>query len=151
MQDTTGESTIEAKNAYESILQSYGHRVRAYHADNGRYAENMFVQDVKDKGQRLSYCGVGSHHQNGIAERRIKSLGEDARTMLAHTQHLWPEVVTKRFWPFAYKASCRARNKFKLDDKGLSPEEKLSGIKVSKNLKNEHTLFCPVYALEKKL
>jgi hypothetical protein len=151
MKDTTGETTLEAKNAYERLLLSFGSKVLAYHADNGRFAEKLYVQDVKDKAQNITFCGVGSHHQNGIAERRIKSLGEDARTMLAHGQHLWPEVVTKTFWPFAYKAACRARNKFNLDDQGLSSEEKISGITVHQELKNEHPLFCPIYVLDKRL
>ena len=68
----------------------------AYHADNGRYAENIFVQDVKDKAQRLTYCGVGSHHQNGISERRIKSLSEESRTMLAHGQHHSGHLLSRR-------------------------------------------------------
>ncbi len=151
MPDSTAESTLEAKNAYEQLLRTHGHRVKAYHADNGRFAENVFVGDVRDKAQSMTYCGVGSHHQNGIAERRIKTLGEDARTMLAHGAHLWPEAVSKLLWPFAYKAACRSRNKFKLDAAGLSPEEKLAGIKAPRIIKNEHTLFCPVYVLAGKL
>ena len=115
------------------------------------FAEKLYVQDVKDKAQNITFCGVGLHHQNGIAERRIKSLGEDARTMRVHGQHLWPEVVTETFWPYAYKAACRARNKFNLDDQGLSPEEKISGITVHQELKNEHPLFCPIYVLDKRL
>jgi hypothetical protein len=78
MTDTTAESTLEAKNSYEHLLQTFGHKVLAYHADNGRFAEKVFVKDVKDKAQNITYCGVGSHHQNGIAERRIRTLGEDA-------------------------------------------------------------------------
>lgn len=151
MRNTTAETTLEAKNAYEHLLLTFGHRVLAYHADNGRFAETDFVQDVKDKAQNITYCGVGSHHQNGIAERRIRSLGEDARTMLAHGQHLWPKVITKALWPFAYKAACRARNKFKLDENGFSPEEKISGISVKQDIRHEHPLFCPVFALDKRL
>ena len=52
-------------------------------------------------------------------ERRIKSLCEDARTILSHGMHAWPQVVTKSLWPFALKASCRARNKFNLDEDNL--------------------------------
>ena len=142
---------MEAKNAYERVLSGFGHKVERYHADNGRFAEKVFVQDVKDKQQNITFCGVGSHHQNGIAERRIKTLGEDARTMLAHGAHLWPEVVNKRLWTFAYKAACRARNEFKLDENLLSPMEKITGIKNKQSVKNEHPLFCPVYTLHKKL
>ena len=151
MQDTTAQTTLEAKNAYELLLSTYGRKAIAYHADNGRFAERVFIQDTKDKGQQITYCGVGSHHQNGIVERRIRTLGEDARTMLAHGRHLWPEVVTPALWPFAYKAAARARNKFKLDENNLSPEMKLSGVKTSSDIKNEHPLFCPVFVLHKSL
>jgi hypothetical protein len=123
----------------------------AYHADNGRFAEKMFVKDVKDKAQKITYCDIGSHHQNGIAERRIRTLGEAARTMLAHGQHLWPEVVTKSLWPFAYKAASPSMNLFQLDTKGLSPSEKLAGVEINQELKNKHPLFCPVYVLNSKL
>ena len=151
MKDTTADSTLEAKNSYERLMQSYGHKVLGYHADNGRFAETAFRQDCKDKAQKLSFCGVGSHHQNGIAERRIRSISEDARTMLAHGHHLWPEVITKSLWPFALKAAVRARNKYHLDENGLSPEEKMSGVKVKQLLKNEHPLFCPVFVLDRRL
>jgi len=151
MRDTTAEATLEAKNAYEALLLSNGHKVLAYHADNGRYAEKAFRLDTKDKAQRMSYCGVGSHHQNGIAERRIKSLCEDARTMLAHGMHIWPQVITKSLWPFALKAACRARNKFNIDSEYLSPEMKLARVQTSPELRNEHPLFCPVFTLDKSL
>ena len=151
MKDTKAENTLEAKNAYEALMLSHGHKVLAYHADNGRYAEEAFKQDAKDKAQIMSYCGVGAHSQNGIAERRIKSLCEDARTMLSHGMHAWPQVVTKSLWPFALKASCRARNKFNLDDDNCSPEMKLAGVKTTPEIRNEHPLFCPVFTLHKGL
>ena len=151
MKDATAASTLEAKNAYESLIASFGHKVHAYHADNGRFAENDYVADVKDKNQRITFCGVGSHHQNGIAERQIRTLGEDARTALAHGEHMWPEAVNKSLWLFAYKAACRARNKFKLGNDGVSPEEKMSGFQIRQDIRNEHTLFCPVFTLDKKL
>jgi hypothetical protein len=69
MQGTTAESTLEAKNSYKHLLNTFGHKVLTYYADNGRFAETNFVQDIKDKAQEhITYCGVGSHHQNGIAE-----------------------------------------------------------------------------------
>ena len=132
-----------------NLLQTFGHKVLAYHADNGRYAEKVFLQDMKDKAQNIMYCGVRSHHQNGIAEQRIRTLGENARTMLAHGQHLWLEVVSKSLWPYAYKVACWSRNKFKIDDELISPEEKMSGITYNNVIKNEHTLFCPVFVLDK--
>ena len=71
--------------------------------------------------------------------------------MLAHGINLWPQAVSKSLWPFAIKAACRARNHFKLDNEGLSPIMKLSGIRTKMELRNEHPLFCPVYTLDKNL
>ena len=99
----------------------------------------------------MSYCGVDSHNQNGIAERRIKSLSEDARTMLAHGIHIWSEVITRALWPFALKAACRARNKFNFDSDGLSSGAKMSKVQVKSHIKNEHPLLYPVFTLDKKL
>ncbi|KAL7464495.1 hypothetical protein ACHAXS_004829 [Conticribra weissflogii] len=44
--------------------------------------------------QRLTLCGVSAHHQNGVAERTIKSLTLISRTLLLHTQRHWPEYIT---------------------------------------------------------
>ena len=93
MLDFTGEATVEAKGAYEKKVASNAVRVQAYHADNGRFADSEFYADVKDCGQDITFCGVGSHHQNGIAEKKIRDLTEHSRTLLAHGRHIWPEAV----------------------------------------------------------
>jgi hypothetical protein len=38
----------------------------------------VFQNDLKAQKQSLSVCGVGAHHQSGIAERRIRTLSEQA-------------------------------------------------------------------------
>ena len=50
-------------------------RVRRYHADNGRFCDLAFKQDVQDYDQQITFCGVGSHHQNGIAEKKDSGFG----------------------------------------------------------------------------
>lgn len=72
--------------------------------------------------------------------------------MLAHRgQHLWPEVVTAALWPFTYKTACHTQNCFKLDEKGVIPDEKLAGVIMKQEVKHEHPLFCPVFALHSSL
>ena len=66
-----------------------------------------------------------------VIERHIKSIWEDARTMLVHQIHVWLEVVTKVFWPFAIKMTCRTRNKFSVDTKRLNPEMESRQVKMS--------------------
>ena len=84
MENATGDSTLEAKTAFERDAMSRSVTVRGYHADNDRYAEHQFREDCKHKSQSLNFCGVGAHHQPGIAEAKIKQLPLASITMLLH-------------------------------------------------------------------
>ena len=69
MQDTTGESTLEAKNAFEQDCITRNVVPNHYHVDNRRFAENYFKEDCVQKMQNLTFCGVGAHDQNGVSEK----------------------------------------------------------------------------------
>jgi hypothetical protein len=43
--------------------------------------------------QTIDFCGVGAHHQNGVAERDIFTVTEMARAMLLHAVLHWPDVT----------------------------------------------------------
>ena len=60
---TSAQETIESKHAFECFARSHGIQVKHYHADNGRFAEQKFTNDVAEKGQTISYCGVNAHFQ----------------------------------------------------------------------------------------
>ena len=66
--------SIEAKAAYERMVATFGIRVKRFHTDNGIFAEEGSKRNVSDNNQTISYCGVGAHFQNGIAEAAIKQL-----------------------------------------------------------------------------
>jgi hypothetical protein len=51
------------------------------------------MKDIESKGQTISFCGVGAHHQNGIAEKRIGDLQRRATTILLHAQRRWCEYT----------------------------------------------------------
>ena len=151
MRDNYCASLLEAKSAFERLCGTFQVRVSGYHGDNGRYADAAFRQDIEDNNQSLTFCGVVSHHQNGIAERRIGLLQQLARTSILAAKNKWPGVVTVSLWPFALKAAARTMNLYYLDNNGLSPVEKMSRMTRSHvRLRNEHPLFCPVYVLDKK-
>jgi hypothetical protein len=86
-ESTSAEDTIEAKQTFDKFSLERGVRVEHYHADNGIFASSGFREEVQWCGQRLTFCGVGAHHQNGVAERRIQDLTDSARAMLAHAAH----------------------------------------------------------------
>jgi hypothetical protein len=94
MRNLTLEETLLAKNAYEHFLSSIGVMAKAYHADIGRFADQGFRDDCNLSNQVVTYCGVGSHHQNGIAERKIKELTLGARTLLLHAKQMLPEYIS---------------------------------------------------------
>jgi hypothetical protein len=71
---TNAEQALGAKQAFEGSASANNVHFHHYHADNGRFAEPTVVNDISNKGQTISFSGVGAHHQNGVAERRIRDL-----------------------------------------------------------------------------
>ena len=82
--DLTSRSTVQAKQAFENYAAKSRIKIKHYHCDNGRFADNAFKDSAQSNNQTVSYCGVNAHFQNGIAKKRIRDLQESARTMLIH-------------------------------------------------------------------
>ena len=83
----TSQETVMAKHVFERSAEQRGVKIMHYHADNGRFADNSFIQDCQANRQNLSYCGVNAHFQNGIAERRIRDLQERTRTSMLYAMN----------------------------------------------------------------
>jgi hypothetical protein len=83
----TSQETVDAKRAFEHFAEQHGVRILHYHCDNGRFADNDFKSACASSNQRLTFCGVNAHFQNGIAEKAIRDLRESARKQLLHAQH----------------------------------------------------------------
>ncbi len=98
---TNADEFLEAKLAFERYASKFKVQVKSYQADNGRFAENKFMAAVKEAGQTITFCGVNAHFQNAVAERRIRTLQDQARTMLIHAQHRWPKAIDAHLWPYA--------------------------------------------------
>ena len=52
----TSEETLKRKKAFERYCEARGVTVKHYHADNGRFADNEFVNHVATSRQSISYC-----------------------------------------------------------------------------------------------
>ena len=72
MRSTTQDETLGAKLSIENFFKQHGHNKKSWHADKGRYAEKDFKEAASFADQTITFYGVGSHHQNGIAELVIK-------------------------------------------------------------------------------
>ena len=66
MRDLSLPKTLIAKSAMERVMAQAGRTIKHYHAENGRCADNGFINAVNWKYHKITFCGVGAHHQNGI-------------------------------------------------------------------------------------
>jgi hypothetical protein len=126
---TNAKETLEAKQAFERWCDANNVHVKHYHADNGRFAETVFMADVAKKGPTISFCGVNSHFQNGNAEQRIRLLQELARKQLLHAMNKWPVAITTNFWPYAIMNVCNSLNDTSSKN-GMKTRELFAGTEV---------------------
>jgi hypothetical protein len=145
------QQTIQAKHAFEAFATSHGIDVKAYHADNGIFAEQPFRDEVDLSNQKITYCGVGAHHQNGIVERHIQTLTLGCRTNLLHAQRRWGKAIGTILWPFAWRDFERRWCALHLDEDGRSALNKFTGVDVKPDLKDFHPFGCPVFVLDERL
>ena len=76
-----------------SNLPDKGVIIKQYHCDNGRFADNAFIGHCEENRQHITYCGVNAHFQNGIAERVIQDIQEQARKQLLHAKSRWSSAI----------------------------------------------------------
>jgi len=150
---TNADDTIEAKKAFESYAHKSGVIVKHYHADNGRFCERAFKEETARLGQTMTYCGVNAHFQNSVAERRIRTLQDQARTMIIHAQHRWPTAIDAHLWPYALRMANDIHNATPAtDDKeGLTPYEKFHRTKVRANYTHMYPFGCPGFVLNDRM
>jgi GAG-pre-integrase domain len=68
---TSSVHTLVAKKDFERHAASIGIKIQRYHADNGRFIDNIWMEHLREMNQSMSLCGVNAHHQNGKVEKRI--------------------------------------------------------------------------------
>jgi hypothetical protein len=115
---TAAEETVNAKKAFEAYSAQFRVSIRHYHADNGQFAENLWIKAVQEHGpqQTMSFCGVGAHHQNGVAEKKIRDLQEAARTMMLHAAIPWPMAHSVSLWSYAIRVAVDIMNSTPRED-----------------------------------
>ncbi len=146
---TDAEETIEGKELFERYAASMGHQIKHYHADNGVFASKAWRAHCIVKHQGLSFAGVGAHHQNGVAENKIRLLQSQARTMLIHAAKRWPKAVTANLWPYAIRMANESSNELpSLAFKdGRTPLQAFAGSRATTNPRFWQPFACPVYVL----
>ena len=55
------DETVQAKKLFEAYTRTYRVRIKQYHADNGRFSDNAFLQAFTQENQTISHCEVNAH------------------------------------------------------------------------------------------
>jgi transposase InsO family protein len=147
----TSEETLKRKLAFENFALSHGVNIKHYHVDNGRFKDNLFMNSIEEKGQTISFSGVGAHHQNGIAEKRIGDLQRRATTLLLHAQRRWPDAINTHLWTYAIRAANDSRNYSPTNKHDICPMSKFCTTSSVPTIQNQHHFGCPTYVLKKEL
>ena len=144
-----GKEMIKSNQAFETYCRQHGVNIRSIRADNGIYSSAAFRDSCSQASQQLTYCGVGSHWQNGLAERAIGNIQATARTILLHAMSKWPTIITEAFWPFAIAHSVHLYNISSRQGLHKSPWELFTGTPPSKHPSDSRIFGCPAFVLNK--
>ena len=147
----TSAETVLAKQSFERFARDHGVKTIHYHADDGRFADNGFIQACKDNNQGISYRGVNAHFQNGVTGKRIWDLQEQARTMLLFAVNKWPRMLSMALWPYALRTANEVRNATPMENQTKKPMELFAQMAIAQKLKHFHTFGCRKYILKNKL
>ena len=134
-----------------------GVKIKSYRADNGIFKAGEFRLDMDKQNQQITYCGVGAHHQNGLAERYIRIMVERARTCLLNAHARNDVKIPMELWTFAMRHVTNQWNATpRRNLNWLTPDEVWNGIgrrlnKKTKHFKHFHPFGCPVYVLNEAL
>ena len=83
MEFSTSES-IRAVITFEKFCLNIGTLIQKCFAGNEIFKKNDFVNHIRNNNQRMQYCGVNTHNQNGIAECNHRTVSGMSRAMMLH-------------------------------------------------------------------
>ena len=136
----TQEVVIEFAN---EVQRQHNEKILYIRSDNGSEFKNYTLNEfLGEEGIRHQYSAAYTPQQNGVAERKNRTLIDAARTMMAEFKSPY------NFWAEAISTACHATNRLYLR-KGLNktPYEILTGNKP--DIKYFHVFGCKCYILKK--
>ncbi|GJR04494.1 putative ribonuclease H-like domain-containing protein [Tanacetum coccineum] len=103
---TKDETSEILKNFIKEIENLVDKKVKIIRCDNGTEFKNKVMDDFcREKGIKREYSVARTPQQNGVAERRNKTLIEAARTMLSDSK------LPITFWAEAVSTACYVQNR----------------------------------------
>lgn len=121
----TKDETLTKFRYFKALIELQGNlKIRAIRSDRGgEYISRDFQAFCDELGIVRQFSQSYTPHQNGVAERKNRSLMDKARSMAFASKlpaHLWPEAVSTANY-LINRTSTRANS-------GTTPFEKLTGI-----------------------
>ena len=74
--------TVKAKITFEREDKSHRVMIKVYHTDNGIFNTSKFMVELLKNQQKIRFSGASTSHQNGSAERSIKTVVHMATAIL---------------------------------------------------------------------
>jgi hypothetical protein len=131
------------------MAREEGFKMNSYHSNNRIFAATEFKDHCNHHQMKYSFSGVGAKHQNGIAERNIKTVAQWARANMLHLANSWPQCAHSKYWPQAIEYATWVFNKLPNMESKISPDELWSGVRRNDSiLQRAHVFGCPVYVLD---
>ncbi|KAL8105546.1 hypothetical protein AgCh_029365 [Apium graveolens] len=115
--------------------------VKIIRSDNGTEFKNLIMEEFcKDHGIKQEFSAPGTPQQNGVVERKNRTLIEAARTMLDEAK------LPTYFWAEAVQTACFTQNATLINKHGKTPYEMVK--KKKPNLKYFHVFGCKCFVLK---
>ncbi|GJT49300.1 retrovirus-related pol polyprotein from transposon TNT 1-94 [Tanacetum coccineum] len=103
---TKDETSEILKNFIKEIENLVDQKVKIIRSDNGTEFKNKVMDEFcREKGIKREYSVARTPQQNGVAERKNRTLIEAARTMLADSK------LPTTFWAEAVSTACYVQNR----------------------------------------
>ncbi|GJZ14641.1 retrovirus-related pol polyprotein from transposon TNT 1-94, partial [Tanacetum coccineum] len=122
---TKDETTEILKNFIKEIENLVDKKVKIIRSDNGTEFKNKVMDEFcREKGIKREYSVARTPQQNGVAERKNRTLIEAARTMLADSK------LPTTFWAEAVSTACYVQNRVLIvKPHNKTPYELFRGVK----------------------
>ena len=129
---------IEHVKKLDKLVQD---SIKIIRSDNGTEFRNSTMEEFcKETGIKQEFSAPGTPQQNGVVERKNRTLIEAARTMLEEAK------LPTYFWAEAVQAACFTQNATLINKHGKTPFEMVR--KKKPNLKYFHVFGCKCFVLK---
>ena len=94
-----GYQTGDAKHKFKTFSKNCDMQIKHIHVDNKIVNNQLFKESCIATQQTQIFFVVRVYHQNGVDERKIKTVISIARSILLHAMMRWTHTLHLSFWP----------------------------------------------------